>query len=80
MEGSGGILLDTEKVEQGFNVLIDKLSVAIVYDLSRKSMVTEDLVSKDLHESFCGKLYMCGFELDILGELINNNENSVVSI
>ena len=80
MEGSGSVLFNTKKIEQGLDVFIDESCVTIMYDLSRKSMIVEDSISKSLGESFCSKFYMRGFEFDIFGKLINDDENSIIPI
>jgi len=51
-----------------------------MYDFLRKSMITEDSVSKDLCKPFCSKFDMGGFKLDILGKSVNDDKNCVIAI
>jgi hypothetical protein len=80
MEGSGSVLFDTQKIEQGLDVFVDESCVMIMYDLLRKSMIMEDLILKGLGKSFCSKFYMRGFEFDIFGKSINDDKNSIIPI
>jgi hypothetical protein len=50
-----------------------------MYDFSRKPMIVEDSVSKDLCKPFCSKFNMGGFKLDKLGKSVNNNKNGVIA-
>ena len=80
MKGGQSILFDAEEVKQTLDVFIDKPRVAIMYDLSRKSMIAEDSVSKGLCKPFCSKLNMGGFELDIFGKPINDDKNCIIAV
>jgi len=51
-----------------------------MYDFSRKSMIAEDSVSKDLCKSFGSKFDMGSFKFDKLGKSVNNNKNGVIAV
>ena len=51
-----------------------------MYNLSQKSTIVEDSVSKGLCKPCCGKFNVGCFELDILGKSINDNKDSVIAI
>jgi hypothetical protein len=80
MKGSRSILFDAKEIKQIPDVFVDESRVSIVYNLSRKSMIAKDSVSKGLCKSFCSELDMGGFKLDIFGEAIDNDKNGVVPI
>jgi len=80
MKGGQSILFDAEEIKQVPDVLVDESRVTIMYDLSGKSMIMEDSVSKGLCKSFCGEFDMGGLKLDILGKSINHDKNGVISI
>jgi hypothetical protein len=80
MKGGRSILFDAKEIKQTLDVLIDKLRVTIVYDLSRKPMIAEDSVSKGLCKPFCSKLNVGGFKFDIFGKLINDDKNCVIAV
>jgi len=43
-------------------------------------MIAEDPVSKGPCKPFCGKLNVGGFEFDIFGKSINDDENCVIAV
>jgi hypothetical protein len=80
VKGGRSILLDAEEVKQTLDVFVDELRIMIMYDLSQKSTIVEDSVSKGLCKPFCGKFNMGCFELDILGKSINDDKNCIIAI
>ena len=80
MKGGRSILLDAKESKQTLNIFVDEPRVTIVYDFSGEPMITEDSVSEGFCKPFCSQFNMGGFELDILGKLIDDNKDSIVAI